>query len=52
MKEPGRTMPSGSSVQPPPSPSLSGSQLATLASLGEQRTAQVGDVLYRVGDRG
>jgi thioredoxin reductase (NADPH) len=35
----------------PPSPSLSPSQLATLASLGEKRTADVGDVLYRVGDR-
>jgi thioredoxin reductase (NADPH) len=34
-----------------PSPILSGSQLATLAELGEERTAGVGDVLYRVGDR-
>jgi thioredoxin reductase (NADPH) len=31
---------------------LSASQLATLASLGEERTADVGDVLYRVGDQG
>jgi thioredoxin reductase (NADPH) len=30
---------------------LSGAQLATLAELGEERTANVGDVLYRVGDR-
>jgi thioredoxin reductase (NADPH) len=30
---------------------LSGSQLATLAKVGEERTASVGDVLYRVGDR-
>jgi thioredoxin reductase (NADPH) len=30
---------------------LSASQLATLAELGEERTAAVGDVLYRVGDR-
>ena len=30
---------------------LSASQLATLASLGEERTAGVGDVLYRVGDQ-
>ena len=35
---------------PPASPSLSASQLATLAALGEERTARVGDVLYRVGD--
>jgi thioredoxin reductase (NADPH) len=33
------------------SPPLSVSQLATLAELGEERTAGVGDVLYRVGDR-
>src|SRR5213078_1002126 len=38
-------------VPPPPSPSLSASQLAALAALGEERTAKVGDVLYRVGDR-
>ena len=30
---------------------LSASQLATLAGLGEERTANVGDVLFRVGDR-
>jgi thioredoxin reductase (NADPH) len=35
----------------PGSPSLSASQLATLAGLGEERTAKVGDVLYRVGDQ-
>jgi thioredoxin reductase (NADPH) len=34
----------------PAAPSLSASQLATLAAVGEERTAQVGDVLYRVGD--
>jgi thioredoxin reductase (NADPH) len=31
-------------------PSLSPSQLARLAEVGEQRSARVGDVLYRVGD--
>ena len=36
---------------PPPSPTLSASQLARLAELGEERTADVGDVLYQVGDR-
>ena len=36
---------------PPPSPTLSSSQLARLAELGEERTADVGEVLYRVGDR-
>jgi thioredoxin reductase (NADPH) len=35
---------------PPPSPRLSESQLATLAKHGEERTAAVGDVLFRVGD--
>jgi thioredoxin reductase (NADPH) len=35
---------------PPDSPMLSAAQLATLARLGEERTADVGDVLYRVGD--
>src|ERR1700737_4852935 len=34
----------------PPSPALSASQLATLAASGEERTAGVGDVLYRLGD--
>ena len=38
-------------MKPPPSPTLSGSQLATLAELGEERSAAVGDVLFRVGDR-
>jgi thioredoxin reductase (NADPH) len=38
-------------VAAPASPTLSASQLATLAALGEERTAKVGDVLYRVGDR-
>jgi thioredoxin reductase (NADPH) len=33
------------------SPRLSPEHLATLAALGEQRTAAVGDVLFRVGDR-
>src|SRR3989440_12778304 len=42
---------SSSPVAPPPSPTLSASQLARLAELGEQRTANAGDVLYRVGDR-
>jgi thioredoxin reductase (NADPH) len=32
------------------SPTLSESQLATLASHGEERTAEVGDVLFEVGD--
>ena len=30
---------------PPPSPTLSASQLATLAELGEELTADVGEVL-------
>ncbi|HKV66534.1 MAG TPA: FAD-dependent oxidoreductase [Gaiellales bacterium] len=34
----------------PDSPSLTVSQLATLADLGEERTASVGDVLYQMGD--
>jgi thioredoxin reductase (NADPH) len=34
-----------------PSPRLSASQLATIAELGEERTADVGEVLYRIGDR-
>jgi thioredoxin reductase (NADPH) len=38
-------------VAPPGSPSLSASQLATLAEVGEERTARVGDVLFGVGDR-
>src|SRR5579862_8649569 len=35
----------------PASPMLSATQLATIAALGEERTAAVGDVLFRVGDR-
>ena len=35
----------------PPSVTLSPSQLARLAEIGEEHTADVGDVLYRVGDR-
>jgi thioredoxin reductase (NADPH) len=37
-------------VTAPATLSLSASQLATLAAAGEERTADVGDVLYRVGD--
>ncbi len=37
-------------IGPPPSPRLSQSQLATLAVHGEERSAAVGDVLFRVGD--
>jgi thioredoxin reductase (NADPH) len=40
-----------SPIDAPPSPTLSASQLATLAGLGEERTAGVGDALYGVGDR-
>jgi thioredoxin reductase (NADPH) len=36
---------------PLPTPTLSAAQLATLAELGEERTADVGEVLYQVGDR-
>ena len=32
-------------------PVLSAEQLASLASLGEERRAEVGDVLFRIGDR-
>ena len=39
-------------MEPPASPALSPSQLSMLASLGEERSAAVGDVLYRIGDRG
>jgi thioredoxin reductase (NADPH) len=35
----------------PGSPLLSASQMTTLAEVGEERTASVGDVLYTVGDR-
>ena len=38
-------------VEPPPSPTLSASQLSTLRELGEERTAETGEVLYDVGDR-
>jgi len=38
-------------VAVPASPRLSESQLATLGQIGEQRTADVGDVLFRVGDQ-
>ena len=38
-------------MPPPASPLLSGSQLATLAKLGDERTARVGDVLFQVGDK-
>ena len=34
----------------PAAPSLSQTQLETLARLGEERTADSGDVLYRIGD--
>jgi thioredoxin reductase (NADPH) len=37
-------------VAAPASPSLSASQLDTLARLGEERSAGVGDVLFQVGD--
>src|ERR1700733_1881705 len=40
-----------SAIDAPPSPTLSASQMASLAALGEERTAAVGDVLYAVGDR-
>src|SRR3954466_625778 len=40
-----------SPIDAPPSPALSASQLDALAELGEERTAEVGDVLYGVGDR-
>ena len=35
----------------PASPLLSPSQLAALAAIGEERSAPVGELLYRVGDR-
>ena len=38
-------------VSAPASPVLSASQLATLREHGEERSAAVGDVLFRVGDR-
>ena len=36
--------------RPPATPTLSPSQLETLAELGEERTADVGETLYRIGD--
>jgi thioredoxin reductase (NADPH) len=39
-------------MEAPASPSLSQSQLSMLASLGVERRAAVGDVLYRIGDQG
>src|SRR5438270_860502 len=42
---------SSNPVVPPPSPTLSASQLATLHELGDERLADTGEVLYRVGDR-
>ena len=39
------------SLPGPGSPALSPSQLSTLAALGQERNADVGDVLFRVGDR-
>jgi thioredoxin reductase (NADPH) len=38
-------------VSSSPSPRLSASQLATLGELGDEHTAEVGDVLYRIGDQ-
>src|SRR6476660_6187610 len=38
-------------VSAPPSPLLSPSQLEALAEIGEERSAPVGELLYRVGDR-
>jgi thioredoxin reductase (NADPH) len=38
-------------VSAPASPQLSPSQLATLLDVGEERSADAGDLLYRVGDR-
>jgi thioredoxin reductase (NADPH) len=37
-------------VDAPASPVLSPSQFETLAAIGEERTAEVGEILYRVGD--
>ena len=38
-------------ISTPASPPLSSSQLAALATIGEERSAPVGELLYRVGDR-
>src|SRR2546421_5932187 len=35
----------------PASPQLSATQMTTLAEVGEERVASVGDVLYTLGDR-
>jgi thioredoxin reductase (NADPH) len=40
----------GGTAATPSSPVLSSAQIETLAAIGEERTANVGDVLYRVGD--
>jgi thioredoxin reductase (NADPH) len=40
-----------SGMAAPASPHLSEEQLWALAEVGEERTANVGDILYRVGDR-
>ena len=37
-------------MENPTDPSLSASQLASLGGVGEERTARVGDVLFKVGD--
>jgi thioredoxin reductase (NADPH) len=37
-------------ITPPESPALSASQLARLAERGEERSASVGDVIFRAGD--
>src|SRR4029453_9413315 len=41
----------GANLSAPASPLLSPSQLAALAEIGEERSAPVGELLYRVGDR-
>src|SRR5579862_9683529 len=41
----------GPNVSTPPSPLLSQSQLASLAEIGEERSAPSGELLYQVGDR-
>ena len=46
------TMPrTGSPAPLPASPPLSDSQLKALAELGEERTAEVGETLFRIGDQ-
>jgi len=44
--------PANSPIDAPTSPTLSAAQLAALAAAGEEHTANVGDVLYSVGDQG